>query len=430
MSRKKSNTHLDTRNARLRLKQRREPYWGLISGRLYIGYRRGAKGGTWIARHHTPEHGRQYKSLGMADDIVEADNAHVLDYDQARKAADEWFGELALEDGGKLKTGSYTVRNAMDDYVRDFKRRGGKGLYVLETIIKAHINPAFGDMPVMRLKRIKIENWLDGIASKPPRARTKKGQEQAYHEIPKGDEAQRRRKSTANRILTVLKAALNLAHQHGRTASPKAWRTVKPNKGVDAPKIRYLDDEETKRLVNACPKDLRAIVTAALLSGARYGELGALTAGDYTAVSGTLHIARSKSGKTRDIVLTDEGKKFFEQAVLGKSRGDLLFRRSTGSAWKHAEQFRPMKEACKKANIAPAISFHILRHSYASRLAMRAVPMGVIAAQLGHSGTRQTEKHYAHLAESFVASSIRAAFTSLGIVEDTNVKPMQKKAKS
>jgi hypothetical protein len=41
---------------------------------------------------------------------------------------------------------------------------------------------------------------------------------------------------------------------------------------------------------------------------------------------------------------------------------------------------------------------------------MRGVPMGVIATQLSHGDTRMTEKHYAHLAPSYVADdTIRAA---------------------
>jgi len=48
-------------------------------------------------------------------------------------------------------------------------------------------------------------------------------------------------------------------------------------------------------------------------------------------------------------------------------------------------------------------------------LVMRGVPMGVIAEQLGHAGTRMTEKHYAHLAPSYVAETIRAHFPKLGL---------------
>jgi hypothetical protein len=52
---------------------------------------------------------------------------------------------------------------------------------------------------------------------------------------------------------------------------------------------------------------------------------------------------------------------------------------------------------------------------------MRGVPMGVIAQQLGHADTRMTEKHYAHLAPSYVADTIRAHFPALGVAEESTV---------
>jgi integrase len=67
------------------------------------------------------------------------------------------------------------------------------------------------------------------------------------------------------------------------------------------------------------------------------------------------------------------------------------------------------------------VTFHVLRHTHASHLAMKGVGLGVIAAQLGHADTRMTEKHYAHLAPSYVADTIRAQFPTLGIVGDTNI---------
>ena len=70
------------------------------------------------------------------------------------------------------------------------------------------------------------------------------------------------------------------------------------------------------------------------------------------------------------------------------------------------------------------VNFHGLRHTYASRLAMRGVPLAVIAIQLGHADTRMVEKHYGHLAPSYVADTVRAAFGSLGIVVPSNVVPI------
>ncbi len=50
--------------------------------------------------------------------------------------------------------------------------------------------------------------------------------------------------------------------------------------------------------------------------------------------------------------------------------------------------------------------------------------MGVIAAQLGHADTRITEKHYAHLAPSYVAETVRAALPAMGIIEPSSVVSM------
>jgi len=47
--------------------------------------------------------------------------------------------------------------------------------------------------------------------------------------------------------------------------------------------------------------------------------------------------------------------------------------------------------------------------------------MGVIAAQLGHADTRMTERHYAHLAPSYVADTIRAALPGFGILSPSNL---------
>jgi integrase len=56
------------------------------------------------------------------------------------------------------------------------------------------------------------------------------------------------------------------------------------------------------------------------------------------------------------------------------------------------------------------------------------LPTGVIAAMLGHSDTRMTEKHYAHLAPSYVAQTIRANFPRLGLTEEPKNSGISKKA--
>jgi integrase len=411
---------LDTRSARFRLAARREPYWRSISDRLAIGYRKGAKGGTWIARHYTPEAGRRFNALGTTDDVADADGVHVLTFGQAQEAARAWFAALARQDRNQTIAGPYTVGQALNDYVADYKRRGGKAVDRLEAAIRAHLRPTLGSVALQSLTRHQVERWHTKLAEAPPRLRTAPGKRQQYADLDTSADGLRRRRSTANRVLTILKAALNLARQNRRIDTDDAWAMAKPYREVDAPKIRYLSDDETRRLVNACPPHFRALVTAALLTGARYGELAAMTAGDYSRDSGTVYIGRSKGGKARHVYLSAEGVEFFEAAAGGKGTGDLLFPRADGKPWQHTHQFRPMRAACEAAKIAPAIGFHILRHTHASRLAIKGVASAVIAAQLGHSDTRMTERHYAHLAPSYIGETLRAAFTSIGIIEPTN----------
>jgi integrase len=280
-----------------------------------------------------------------------------------------------------------------------------------------------GKIDVAKLTSKRITTWFYGVAEAPARLRTQEqAQKRNVRAINEKDaDTMRRRRSSANRVLTVLKAALNLAWNEGRVSSDTAWRRVKPFHNVDAPVVRYLTEAECTRLINACPADLCQIVQGALVTGCRYGELSHLTVQDFDPDAGTVAVRVSKSGKPRHVVLTDEGKVFFEQAVMGKQSPDLIFTHDDGKVWGKSHQSRPLLEACKNAKIKPAISFHVLRHTHGSLLAMQGVPMPVIAQQLGHSDTRMTEKHYAHLSPSYVADTIRQNFPTLGVLKNNNV---------
>ena len=50
-------------------------------------------------------------------------------------------------------------------------------------------------------------------------------------------------------------------------ANDAAWRKVKPFRQVDEATVQYLRNDEIRRLVNACEKDFRPLVQAALLTG-------------------------------------------------------------------------------------------------------------------------------------------------------------------
>lgn len=426
MARTVRNGKLDTRSARAKLAIRREPYWTAISRGDAIGYRRGMKGGSWIVRHRGEDGKQHYQSLGAADDARDADGIAVLSFSQAQARAREWFGQKARELSGEpVATGPYTVADAMRDYLVWFAKNR-KGLDRTKYQAEAFIAPELGAIELRKLTKNRLERWLHGLADSPARVRTRPGRPQQYRQSSDDPEAVRRRKSTANRVLTVLKAALNRALEEGKVPSDDAWRRVKPFRSVDAARMRYLTEEETRRLVNACHPDFRPLVQAALFTGARYGELVALGTADFHYDSGTLAVRQSKSGRSRHLYLTAEGREFFAACAVGKACDALLLPRPDGKTpWGKSHQQRPLNEACTAARIAPAVSFHVLRHTYASRVVMRGAPLAVVATQLGHTDTRMVEKHYGHLAPSFVADTIRTAFGELGITGRNNLTALR-----
>jgi integrase len=441
MPRAVADAPLTTRAARERLAARHQPYWRGLGAGAALGYRKGSTGGVWLVRVGDPTAGGGYRqaSLARADDTLKADGVEVFDYRRAEAEARDWIARhhrvaAGLEpEQSATPAAPYTVADAVGDYLADYLARGGKALRTTKQAVDAHILPALGNLPVGRLTRDKLKAWHRALAAAPARVRSKKGQER-HREIKDDPDASRRRRSSANRVLTTLKAALNHAHREGKVSChPDAWVAVKPFREADKAKVRYLLDDEITRLVNACPPDFREIVTGALLTGCRYGELSSLKAGDFDPQAGTVTIRHSKAGKPRHVVLdSNEGQGFFQTMVLGKAGGALVFERdrivaqatkdtparTERAAWSKSDQFRMIRAACDSAGIVPPVSFHDLRHAYASRLAMRGVPLGVIAAQLGHSDTRMTEKHYAHLAPNFVADTIRQSFGNMGILRD------------
>jgi integrase len=108
-------------------------------------------------------------------------------------------------------------------------------------------------------------------------------------------------------------------------------------------------------------------------------------------------------------------------ATAGKLGSDLIFTRHDGVARGKSHQRRPMADACKRAKIIPPVSFHILRHTWASLAVMAGAPLMVVARNLGHADTRMVECHYGHFAPSYIADAIRAAAAKFGIEPDPKV---------
>jgi integrase len=316
--------------------------------------------------------------------------------------------------------GAYTVKDAVDAYVEYLD--GRPSAFDTKKRLFAYAIPSFGDRPVAELEVDEIRNWHRSIAKHGARQRTAIGRPQNYAQLDADDpKAVRKRQVSANRCLSLLRAALNHAWYSDKVKCEKVWAKVKPFKGVDIPRARYLTVAEAQRLINASDTEFRILARAALETGARYQELARLRVKDFDPDAGTLHVRKSKTNRDKHIILTlDEGVPFFASLAAGRKGSHPLL----GREWKPGQQDTPMKVACKRAGIEPPVPFHVLRHTYASLSVMNGTPLMVVAKNLGHVDTRMVEKHYGHLAAGFISDAIRAGAPRFGNVAG-NVKAIR-----
>src|SRR4051794_30597609 len=94
---------------------------------------------------------------------------------------------------------------------------------------EAHILPELASLPVAKLTAARLRRWHEALAEAPKRLRVSRGSTVPRFQPSSADpEARRARRATANRVLTILKAALNRAYQDGRVGSDAPWKRPRP----------------------------------------------------------------------------------------------------------------------------------------------------------------------------------------------------------
>ena len=185
--------------------------------------------------------------------------------------------------------------------------------------------------------------------------------------------------------------------------------------------MRYLQIDECTRLFNTCEPDFRELVRGALVTGCRFGELCRADVRDFNRDSASLSYARARAARRVWIPLDDAAAAFLRHPPGGP--GEPLFREPMATLGQVASAPTAAR-GVQSARIEPAIGFHILRHTWASLQVMAGCrwwwPPGPRA--LRH---RMVEKHYGHLAQSYVRrSGAQCSALQLGPIE-SNVAPIR-----
>jgi integrase len=435
MARVKRDSTIENRSARAGLKARREPYWLVLVPGRSLGYRKGSKAGVWVAKLYDPTltPSRRYGALGAADDHFDPNGTEILSFAQAQTKAGEWFTQILQEVNGEAPhTGPFTVEDALEGYLEYREGQGMKSAADSRRRSRMHIYPQLGALEVGKLTRLRLERWRDALGNSPAKIKGGLGRAPRERPAPATADEKRARKASANRVLATLKAALTWAKDRGLVHCPDdAWRGVKPFRGVEEARQAYLTPDQQTRLVNSIKEaDFKRLVTGALTTGCRYGELTRMKVSDFDPNPGgvaSVLIREGKDGKFRRALLTTEGREFFEGITAGRPADEAIFVKDADQRlmavkrgefqtlpWSTSDQTRRMEEACEAAKL-PRMGFHQLRHSYASALVTAGMPLAMVAKLTGHADTRMLERHYAHLAPSDLSRALEALAPKLGL---------------
>ena len=401
---------IQERSARLRLKPAHHPYWRTISSGRHLGYYKGKRGASWIARCRSPLDGSYVtKTLGNCDDFVDADGATTLSWKAALETALVWFQQV--ETPGYLEAADLTVEKAAADYsaMRDERDSARAG------------RPIRSDGRSRMNRYVVVDQELSGIR---------------LHDLTEAHlkawlgRQKHLKLTTRQRLANDLKAALNHCYvQHRRVLPSDFPMTVKvglkpeqnywENGESRARDNQILDDQQVRRIIELAIKrdrdgDFALLVVLLAATGARFCQLKRMRVCDVQLEHSRILVPSSFKGKGKSPALTKIplGRDVLERlgsAVEGRRPDEALLQkwryRQVGpvgpNAWiKHyrgpwrtaSEMTRDWQGVVAEAGLAGVIPY-ALRHSSIVRGIRANLPIRLVAA-LHDTSVTMIERHY------------------------------------
>lgn len=274
------------------------------------------------------------------------------------------------------------------EYLTVQKTRVRSGTYDRAVGLGKHVLPVFGSMTLRAINAGHVEGYMRKRAGAEPTPAP----------------------ATINRERSLLSAVLNTAFRRGLIDVNPVGR-VRPLREDNA-RDRWLTEAEVGAIVEKGLSWIRPFVIFAVNTGLRIGEICALRWQDLDSNPGFIRVGvESKSHKPRYIPINSAAKEILESQtrhVGPKGAVPWVFCNS-----KFLEAYRPnsvyhdfkaavravaaeLRENGKETDLEE-VTFHTTRHTFASWLIQKGVPIAEVQQYLGHFSDAMTRR-YAHLA--------------------------------
>ena len=345
-------------------------HWGTGS----VSYRKSE--GRWVAS----------VSLGTAS----GQRVRRVYYARTRKAALRELDDarrrvrLALSPTGERMT----VGEYLAAWLRDIQSSVAPSTWVsYEGHVRNHLAPLHA-APLDGLTAPQVRAWLRGL-------------EEAENPLST---------RTIRLSLLVLQMALRQAVQDGLLERNPAEH-IKGPKLVQRP-AAFWDEGEIRTFLAAVDGEpYEALFKLAIGTGMRKGEIVNLTWGDIDLNSGTAVVQKAKTVTGRRTVPLPE---FVVDALRGLPKGSVfVFPSTTGNRLDAGRPNDWLNEAIRKTEL-PRLTFHGLRHTAISLMAVEGVPITTTMAIVGHKTMRMTAERYSHVPDKSKREAMEKVGRALG----------------
>lgn len=383
---------LHTKANRAALETRKPPYYETLSSGLSLGYRKTGNGkATWTARK-LGDDGISYSkiTLAIADDgrdvetisardvdalakkstdagsLLRKLHSEILSFESASILARKWAAQntLKLSNQADLRV-SQAIENYADH--RDAKGASKRNLQKEAAVFAKHVPTKLLNTRLADLDRETLQKWIKSLT---------------------GSDANK------NRIISMLRAALNLALDDGKVQA-KTWDALKTQTVNDRKETGIvLTNDQISDLINKAPDQATAnLLEGAALSGFRVGELIALSIGDYNKQTHILFVPKNKT-KARTVAISSAFAALIER-LSGKRKADEpIFLSPSGSRWRDGEQYKCVKAAVAATELSSDVSIYDLRHSHITHSIQAGLDLMTLCAVVGTSPKMITENYF------------------------------------
>lgn len=241
-----------------------------------------------------------------------------------------------------------------------------------QNALRNHLLPAFEPLALAEITSLRVEQFKASLLEKGL--------------SPK----------SINNYLSILRKCLDTAVEWDLLPSLPRIRWLKSA----VPAVTHLSSGEVNELTAAAQGTVRTMIVVAAQTGLRFCELIALRWEDLDLQGRRIcvqraevrgHVGTTKNNRLRHVPMTN---RVFEVLKSLDRTAPLVFHRE-GRSIRYVRALEQLKQACLRIGMR-AISWHVLRHTFASELARRGVPLQSIKELLGHSSLTMTLR-YAHL---------------------------------